>query len=153
MSIFMKLICETYYTSSKMLRISSVALRVLLHRHSLEIHFHLCPRNRTLPIPAKKRAWESSHANKKSHQKCKQSEYTKKHPYLYRWVITFCLYAFRGILSSANNQVLNLLFVCVILLLILKSLGLRSPAIVCQSICCEFIAAPLMPNRPFFGLL
>ena len=28
----------------------------------------------------------------------------------------FCLYAFRGILSSANNQVLNLLLVCVILL-------------------------------------
>ena len=29
---------------------------------------------------------------------------------------SFCLYAFRGILSSANNQVLNLLLVCVILL-------------------------------------
>ena len=52
---------------------------------------------------------------KKSHLSCTSSEYTKKHPFLYRWVIAFCLYAFCGILS-ANNQILNLLFVCVILL-------------------------------------
>ena len=73
------------------------------------------PTQQNFAYTRKKKSLRILPRKKKSQQKCKQSEYTKKHPIHYRWVIAFCLYAFRGILS-ANNQILNLLFVCVILL-------------------------------------